>query len=312
LRKNEPIIRSFHRYYNFKYDPANDINKRRPRPKPPVDLRPGGLSATNIDLLNINPYDVYAKKILALTKVNPLEMRNIHAKIGTILHSIFEQYSGIREKYDHIEYGVLADLVENTLGYHFANDRLYMELYLDRVMETVRYFIDLDEKSRSKGYSVLSENWNECVVESKRDFTVFARIDRMEKLGNIRRIIDYKTGTMPSKTDVICGRKLQLLVEALIISKNAPRINIESLQYWLVRQKNGKILEISDGEKIRNTADPVSIRELIRKTEKVVVELMDFFSNESNGYVATNRNSHYSDFNHLSRLEEWLYGEHSL
>jgi hypothetical protein len=234
------------------------------------------------------------------------------AKIGTILHSIFEQYSKNRDGYRRDGLGAIASLVRDTLNYNFTNDRLSMELYYDRVMEALGYFIGLDEESLEDGYSVSSEEWKNCVLGDRRDFTISAKIDRMEKLRNSLKIIDYKTGTMPSKTDVICGRRLQLLVEALIMSKSEPGVNITSLQYWLIKQKSGKILEISDGEKIRGTSDTVSIRELIKKTEEFIVKLFDFFEIESNGYTATNRNAHYSDFGHLSRLEEWLYGEHSL
>jgi ATP-dependent helicase/nuclease subunit B len=309
LRENRDIVGGFRKYYSFEYDRRNDVYRKRPQPKPPVDTRPKGLSATNIDLLNLNPYDVYAKKILALAKTNPMEMNNIHAKIGTILHSIFERYSRDYDIYGHGDHAALADLVRGTLDYHFANDRLPMELYFDRVLESLRQFVVLDKRSRDEGYSIVPEDWNSHTLDGKNSFTISARVDRLEKLNDSLRIVDYKTGTAPSKSDVVNGRRLQLLVEALIMSRNRPGTSVISLQYWLIKQKNGDVQEISDGNRIRDTVDPISLEELVSRTEEFLVRLFNFFSSESNGYVATNRNSRYSDFNHLSRLEEWLYGE---
>jgi ATP-dependent helicase/nuclease subunit B len=312
LATNEAIVRGFQKYHSFEYNLENNIYKVRPQPKPPVNLRPRNLSATNIDLLNLNPYDIYVKKILALKKTNPLEKENIHARVGIILHSIFERYSRDYEKYRRSGSGALALLVKDTLDHSFANDQLLTELYYDRVLETTRYFIELDERSRKENYSITLEDWNECDLGAGKNFFLSARIDRMEKLNNSMRIIDYKTGTAPSKTDIICGWRLQLPVEALILSKSRPGIDIESLQYWLVKQKNCKVTEINDGEKMRGTNNIILIRELVKKTEEFVMKLVDLFDNEFTGYTATNRNSHYSDFNHLSRLEEWLYGERPL
>jgi ATP-dependent helicase/nuclease subunit B len=309
LSRDECIPESCARYYGFKYEGRNDIHKRRPQPRPPVDLRPRSLSATNIDLLNLNPYDIYAKKILRLARGNPLDAGHIHAKIGTILHSLFESYS---KNHDHYRRGgsdALASLVRDSLNHHFSNSRLLMELYFNRALETTRNFVELDSRSREEGHSILSEEWASYSLEKGNNFVLSARIDRIELLSNTLRIVDYKTGTAPSRSDIVHGRRLQLLVEALILARTRPGSSIISLQYWLLKQKDGRILGIREGEKIRGSDNPISIRDLIEKTEEFVLRLADFFDSETHGYIATNKNSLHSDFNHLSRLEEWLYGE---
>ena len=129
------------------------------------------------------------------------------------------------------------------------------------------------------------------------NMNIEARVDRIDKNSNVVDIIDYKTGTCPSKTDVINGKELQLLIEALILSKQN-RYIINSLQYWQIKHKNSKIVNIPNDNK-------TNINTLIENTEKLLNRLFNFFNNENNGYIATNRNN-YSDYEQLSRVDDWL------
>ncbi|MDR3078444.1 MAG: PD-(D/E)XK nuclease family protein [Rickettsiales bacterium] len=309
LEGDQCILESCTSYHSFSYDRRNDIYKRRPQPKPPLELRPRSLSATNVDLLNLNPYDLYAKKILSLAQRNPLARGNIHAKIGTILHSLFEQYSKNYDSYRYRGPDALASLVRDTLRRHFSHSQVLMELYFRRVLEATRHFALLDGESRREGYSVLAEEWRSYEMEGAGGFTLFARIDRIERLHSSLRIVDYKTGTAPTRSDVLNGRRLQLPVEALIMARTEPGASVDSLQYWLIRQRGSQTIEIRDGEKIRNSDELVSLGEMVRKTEEFVLQLARLFDREDQSYLATNRNSQYSDFGHLSRLGEWLCGE---
>jgi RecB family exonuclease len=184
-----------------------------------------------------------------------------------------------------------------------------MELHFDRALETTKNFVELDRQSREEGYTILPEESVSCPLGEEMDFILTARLDRIELLSHSLRIVDYKTGTAPPKSAVVDGRRLQLPVEALILSRVQAGCHIDSLRYWLLKQRSGRVLDINDGEKIRNGAGPISIGELIRKTEEFLRQLLGLFDRETQSYPATSRNSAQSDFSHLSRLEEWLYGE---
>ncbi|GHU26391.1 double-strand break repair protein AddB [Bacilli bacterium] len=307
LQNDYALSQSFRRYYNYTYDESNNAYKKRPQPKPPRAVRPQRLSATNIDLLSANPYDIYVKKVLHLTKNDIIGTDDIYAKIGTLVHSIFEQYCRDYDEYKRGNHSDVTELVRKNLSIYFADNQTLMELYFDKIVEIVRNFLVIDEKSRDENYSIVSEDWNSYVITNRNNFTISAKIDRIEALGRTLRIIDYKTGTAPSKSDVVNGKKLQLPIEALILAKNKQNMNVTSLQYWIVKHKNSKVQEIQNGEKMRNVDNLVSIDELAKKTEELIIKLIDFFSNEANAYLATNRNAQYSDFIHLSRVEEWLY-----
>ncbi len=295
LKQPQDIRMAFDRYYKYPYDRFNDIYKKRPMPKPPLDVRPRELSATNIDLLNINPYDVYAKKILNLRKINILENASIFSKIGTILHEVFEEFCKNYKKYGNDKQKYIKDILEILIQKYFSDDEIAKEFYRQKLLDSCENFLELDSGARLNSFKINVEVANSYKIP-KKDFTISARIDRIEnrKDGSLK-IIDYKTGSVPSANDVINGVRLQLPIEYLIMRKNG--FNVSFLEYWSIKS-NGRAVTAIDTEKNHDLMDNIC---------SLVGNLIDYFANENNGYVATNKNPTYSDFTHLSRVEDWLY-----
>lgn len=370
----------------------------RPNPKPPLEVRPQKLSATEIDLLNTNPYDIYAKKTLGLRKQNILSDEIGADKIGTAIHRIFEEYcknydeyhrkyrikceEGVGGEYDHHDDGneyngecgheydqhtVVENLVKSLLADCFSGDEVLLKFYGDRIVKMTEDFIAQDGQSRNAGYKILTESYetydmgydvnyaradvghdvaamlnmikvdnthdiftnnfqdehgdrieHEGIIErGKRAFQISARIDRIELSSDNIRIVDYKTGNMPSRMDVLNGHQLQLLVELLILSQKFKDRNVSSLQYWGINPREIKITRLDSDVKNTKEINPkkitgnsstkgVNLNEITRKTEKFLKMLLGFFASEDRGYVATARNRTYSDFDHLARFDEWL------
>lgn len=276
---------------------ADSSYKVRPCPKPQKSVRPNQLSATNIDLLNKNPYDIYAKYILKLRPMNVLIKNKINAKIGTLMHSAIEDYTNNYEKYKDSKFNSIKQLFIDKIKKTFIDDDVAVAFYSDNFDDGIRSFIEWDDNSRLNGYDIHSENKKEYYIRGINK-TITAKIDRIEQSNNTVNIVDYKTGTIPRKSSVLDGESLQLLVEALILSRQY-RLNVASLQYWGVKHKDSKTISID------NNGKDVDIVELINKTEKLLTILLGFFDDENNGYVATNRNG-YSDYKHLSRIADWL------
>lgn len=139
------------------------------------------------------------------------------------------------------------------------------------------------------------EEWKKYIVDGE-NFEISAKIDRIEVLDDKVKIIDYKTGKLPSKRDILNGEKLQLSVEALILYKN--NFNVEGLQYWKIK---------SDKYETSLEVEANNIKKLLKNTEDLILKLINFFNSGLNGYTATGRNKEYSDYNVLSRIDEWLY-----
>lgn len=295
LKQPENIKIAFDKYYSYPYDKSNDIYKKRPMPKPPLEARPTELSATNIDLLNINPYDVYVKKILNLRKVNILENGSIFPKIGTILHEVFENFCKNYEKYGNNKQKHIENILEALIQKYFSDDEIAKEFYRQKLLDSCENFLELDSEVRLNNFKTKVEMTSFYRIP-KREFIISARIDRINSnVNGSLKIIDYKTGSVPSVNDVINGIKLQLPIEYLILQKNG--YNVGSLEYWSIKSNSKAI----------TTIDTKKNYKLIDNIYDLVCKLIDYFCDENNGYIATNKNPIYSDFTHLSRIEDWLY-----
>src|SRR5690606_15799189 len=61
-----------------------------PAPNPPADIRPRRLSITEIEPLMRSPYDIYARHVLRLRRMEPLGKEPDARERGTMIHSVFE------------------------------------------------------------------------------------------------------------------------------------------------------------------------------------------------------------------------------
>ncbi len=71
--------------------PAAFDSPGRPRPSPPVALRPTKLSVTRIETLIRDPYAIYAREVLKLRPFEPLGKLPDAAERGTLVHDILEK-----------------------------------------------------------------------------------------------------------------------------------------------------------------------------------------------------------------------------
>jgi ATP-dependent helicase/nuclease subunit B len=293
LDKCKSIVNTYREYADIQYNIINDIYKKRPNPLNQEE-KLTRLSATNIETLAKNPYDIYARKILKLYRLNIIRKINAAINIGTITHKIFEIYCKEYEKYrDNI-----VELVNDVLEKSFVDDKISMELYFDKLVGIINEFIKIDSVARQNNYKILTEEKLDHIIDEE-NFKIYAIIDRIEILNNNVKIIDYKTGGLPNFNDIIYGEKLQLSIEALILSKNS--FNIEDLEYLKIESDKYTVVP---NEKQK---DKIKIDELLKNTEEFILKLVKFFNSGLNGYVATSRNKEYSDYNILSRVNEWLY-----
>jgi ATP-dependent helicase/nuclease subunit B len=293
-------MKAYEEYMDIKYNNCNDIYKKRPCPIPQEKLNK--LSATEVELLVKNPYDIYAKKILRLRRLNIVKKTSVFAKIGNAVHETLEKYCRNYEKYKHNRNYYVRELVREVLEKHFADDKISMEFNFDKILTMLEYFFELDDSARKNGCRVLVEDRISCTRE-KENFSLVAKVDRFEMLQNNVAIIDYKTGELPSKVSVMSGEKLQMPIEALIMVKN--NFNVTSLEHWSIKYGGGEVLSIDDSDKKMQETN-ITIIDLINKTESFLLQLLKYFNSGSNGYIATSRNMDYSDYNELSRIREWI------
>ena len=202
------------------------------------DFFPDRLSATDIEILIRSPYSFYAKKILRLRKQESLANGPNLAEFGSFIHKIIEQYTkaynnSLRAQ-DALSY--ILDISSNIL----ANNILPMATKLvwrNKFAAFAEEFVEFDLNRRSDAKEIYAEIAGETFIEtSNQKIKITTIADRIEvdTQGQLT-IIDYKTGVVPTRKDILSGLSPQLIVESLIALdsgfnianvkiSNAPRI----------------------------------------------------------------------------------------
>ncbi|WP_375327237.1 PD-(D/E)XK nuclease family protein [Candidatus Tisiphia endosymbiont of Nemotelus uliginosus] len=201
---------------------------------------PDTLSATNIEMLIRNPYSFYAKMIL---KLRPKEIIGQDPKIsefGIFIHKILEQYSRNYDESisDHLQFilEISYDILQNTTLPSYTK-----KIWQTKFMPIAKSFIEFDAERRKHFKYIYPECRGEIdLTIGDKKLKIMAVADRIE-VNEQRRavIIDYKTGTLPSKKDVESGLSPQLIIEALILLEGGFGIYSHDPQNWNVKQGVG-------------------------------------------------------------------------
>ncbi|MBR6663687.1 MAG: PD-(D/E)XK nuclease family protein, partial [Alphaproteobacteria bacterium] len=199
-------------------DKADKIEQtERPSPTPPVESRPTKLSVTNIELLMKNPYAVYAKHILKLFPLNDIDDLQENLVYGSAVHQALEEF--FQKDFLNVCADELKARITSLLKEKGFND-VNLAFYEEKI-EKVSEFI-ANEQDKRKVFTLLSlpEQKGEISFSLKDGscFTLTAKADRIDSLkGNIYELIDYKTGTPPSGSEVESGLSPQMTLEAVIL-----------------------------------------------------------------------------------------------
>lgn len=170
--------------------------------------KPKKLSLSAVKLLMEDSYGFYAKYVL---KLRPLWVfdDDHHALIfGQALHEALDRFIKEGGTFSHSDLAQLQRVIEKT----------YSKIPLTpMVKERLAGF-----SSWICSYPTLEEVGTEVTFEKilqveEHTFTLYGRADRIDKAGNLLKIIDYKTGTPPSLKMIQKGYAPQLPLEGFLI-----------------------------------------------------------------------------------------------
>lgn len=283
-----------------------------PAPVPPVKSRPRTLSASAIETLVRDPYEIYAKRILKLRPLDDLEERLDASDYGNIVHKVLERFNKKYEK--ELPDNALEEFKKIGLE-EFSKIEIAPEVrafWWPLFENTAEWIIKTECQYKDEIKKTYSEVKGQIEYEAPAGkFTITARADRIDitKDGKVN-IVDYKTGSARSKKEIFAGYAPQLPVEGLIASKGGfyeekdgkktpvPAAEVNELIYW----KLGK-------EEIRYSAvDGKTGVDIIEQTSEQLHKLVSLFDFETTPYMARPNPNHlpfYSDYEHLARAKEW-------
>lgn len=188
----------------------------RPIANPNVTSRPTIISATGFNQLMQDPYGFYARYILKLRYLERINSQHSQQEFGLTVHKILEIYlkQGIEIASKH-----LHSLI---LGRHTI-------LWKGRILRILHWV------------HTQMNDLNPIKIEGEKDFqssigfiTLKARIDACIFTAQGNLVINFKTGTPPSKMEVINGYAPQLAIEMFLASKTYTNTSIQA-EFWQLK-----------------------------------------------------------------------------
>ncbi len=193
----------------------------RPAPRPPSDVVPRSLSVTEIETLVRDPYAIYARHVLGLDPLDPVGASPDAAVRGTLIHAIVGRFA--REARIGFPADPMARLIEIGREAFAASPELagrpdVEAFWWPRFERIAAALAAWEVARRADGRTVEAEVWGALPIAIPGDeigFTLRGQADRIEVDANGGyRIIDFKTGAVPTAKQVKTGFSPQLTLEA--------------------------------------------------------------------------------------------------
>jgi len=287
------------------------IQVRPPSPAPPVEKRPRRLSVTEIETLLRDPYAIYAKHVLRLKKLAPLEESADAADYGAIVHQGLHRF--FQRNGTAWPAGAAGQLaVDMEAALQEAGMRPALACWWRPRLQRIAAWVaeaELDRRKRGMPRQLHSEVVGSWIFSAPAgDFELHGRADRIEcRADGAYAILDYKTGTPPTGAQVETGLAPQLPLEAAMLHAggfgNALSGDISELTYWYISGgfEPGKVLPLFK-------ADPARTEAVSREAATNLKALVAAFDDPARAYLSQpspGAAPRFSDYAMLARVAEW-------
>jgi ATP-dependent helicase/nuclease subunit B len=273
-----------------------------PEPRPPLEARPKTINVTDVQQLIRDPYAYYARHVLRLEPLDPLNTPLGPREIGTAMHKALENKDTREDK--NLSVPDLINAFEDQLN-KVGGDMLFFaerEGIWTTAAHTYLDWLRARDNSVEKRYFEKYYT-HEFELASGR-VTLRGRADLVEtKPGDQLAITDFKTGKPPTFNQVKSGLEPQLPLLAVIAekgrSKDGPSGRPEELFYFGLGTKVG-------AEQLEGKDMPVA--RLMDEAEAGFRQLMESYFSPTQPYLSGPRvqfAAKYKDYDRLARKKEW-------
>jgi ATP-dependent helicase/nuclease subunit B len=265
---------------------------------------------TEIETWLRDPYSIYAKHILRLRELDPVDTPPGAADRGILIHGALSEFT--RAYAGALPPDPARALIEIGAR-HFAALADYPEaraFWWPRFMRIAHWFAAWEIERRGRVGAIRAEIDGRIEFPvGERVFALRARADRIEKLSaDAYAILDYKTGQIPTEKQVHTGISPQLTLEAAILRQGGfadlPPAPVTELIY--VSLKGGEI--VGAARSIRSSdAETDYVDRALQSLQNVVCR----FEDEQQPYlplVLPTWKGRYGRYDHLARVKEWSAG----
>jgi ATP-dependent helicase/nuclease subunit B len=283
--------------------------ERRPEPMPPLAVRPKGLSVTEIEHWLRDPYTIYAKHILRLRPLDPVDAEPGAAERGTFIHAAIAEFAKA------FSAKPVAELIDELLALgraRFAEIEDYPEaraFWWPRFERIATWFAnwEIERRAAITGIDAEITGTYDIALENG-SFRLRGIADRIERGSDGRyTIFDYKTGSARSEPQVRTGLAPQLTLEAAILRQGGfpgspAQSSVAEIAYVLV--KGGEPPGDSRFIAFKNGDADFHADHALQKLRDLAAR----FADEDTPYrslVHPMWATQYGDYDHLARVLEW-------
>jgi ATP-dependent helicase/nuclease subunit B len=285
---------------------------RPPAPSPAVALRPRRLSVTEIETWLRDPYAIYARHVLRLRRLDPLEESADAADYGVIVHD------GLNRFFSRMGLAWPADAAAQLVAdMDAALDAACMRPALaawwrPRLRRIAGWVAgaEADRRAANPPTFIGSELTGVWVFDAPAGpFTLRGRADRIERRADgSMAILDYKTGRPPSSRDVEDGRSPQLPLEAAMAQQGAFGAGlmgeVSELVFWHIPggYEPGSVVALFKKDQAAKTAEVVAFAQASLRA------LVAAFDDPARAYLSQpspGAAPRFTDYAQLARVAEW-------
>lgn len=279
-----------------------------PAPTPPVEARPRRLSVTQVETWMRDPYAIYARHVLKLQALEPIDADPGAAERGQFIHKALDAFVRAHPRTlppDALEQ--LRRFGREAFG-PLLEQPTIRAFWWPRFERIAEWFLALEAERRRQVAVLATEVKGRLLLDGPAGaFALTCVADRIDRLpdGSLA-LVDYKTGTPPPPKDIELGFAPQLPLEALIAQEGGfeglDAAPVGELAFW----------KLTGGEPAGEVR-PVKgdLADLVEQAREGLSRLIALFDDPATPYRSQPRPGwapRFSDYGHLARIAEWSAG----
>jgi ATP-dependent helicase/nuclease subunit B len=277
----------------------------RPAPAPPLALRPRQLSVTEIETWLRDPYAIYARHVLRLKPLDPLDPEPGPRERGIAIHRALEQF--LRDHPDDLPEDALERLVRASEAAFAAGGAspAVLALWRPRFARAAGWFVSYQSARRKEIVRSIIEASGKLELRGAAGpFVLTGRADRIDIFADgSAAVIDYKTGRVPTE------RQIELLF--------APQLPLEGAMLMAGAFADASAARVREFVYLKLAGGDPPGEVLVAKADATVkaldararlIGLIAAYDNERQGYRSREmpyRVTDKGDYDHLARVAEW-------
>jgi ATP-dependent helicase/nuclease subunit B len=292
-------------------DPGPRANITPPFIVPARPRLPRTMSITDFEKIRRDSYEIYARKLLKLKALNPLDPEPDGRQRGTLLHRILERFARERMEADATIAGQrLRDIAAQEFRV-LAHEPEAFQFWWSAFEAIADGFVAFDARARAEGARIFIETHADLPLPFPQgeEVRITGKADRIEiDAAGLASIIDYKTGSRPKSKDIWQGLSPQLPLTAALVRRGGfaelPAVaGIRSIAYLPI---GGSEPLVADS---RSRTD-MSLDQVADEAWKAALADLEALASGRIGYRSRpgtiERKA--GDFGHLARIGEWSLG----